>query len=163
MSDKTREALHETAIKHLEAYNSPNAWNADAIWALRDPSCEHYLEPRESLEPQFRGNINEEAHRHFMTFFGPIFDNFQLKVKWEAIDTQRRVVVHALDATMDLKAFGDGPAVNGYKAHYMWTLWLNEDAKIIKLEETIDIERIMGDISKRAARYAEWQKGQEAQ
>ncbi|QIW97352.1 hypothetical protein AMS68_002870 [Peltaster fructicola] len=163
MSEEFRDRLREAARRHLEAYNSPDAWDASAIWQTRDPACEHYLQPAESLEPQFRGNINEEAHRHFMEYFGPIFSNFRLDVNWEAVDTYNKIVVHDLNCTMDLKAFGDEPAVCGYQAHYIWTLWFNSDAKVIKVEEMIDIERIMGVVAKRAAQYAAWAKSQKSQ
>lgn len=162
MADAFREKLRQTALKHIEAYNSPDPWDAEAIWAVKEPHTTHYLHPSQSLKPEFRGRIEQKKHKQFMHFFAPVFDKFLLTVTWIAIDTTERTVVTGLDCTMDLKAFGDEPAVTGYTADYVWAVKMNESGdKIIEIHETLDVQRLTEFVAERAHSYAAWLMAQQ--
>ncbi|KAK4505120.1 hypothetical protein PRZ48_003083 [Zasmidium cellare] len=159
MPSQLYETLKATATAHVQAYSSPNHWDADAIWPLRTPDCVHYLHPAESIPPPFNEPIREEKHRHFMKFFGDCMYNCKFDILDMAIDEDKRIVVTTLQATYDFKAIGEEPEVKGWTAQYVWLTEMEETGKKIKrVEEFMDVQRLLGFAAGRAEKYQEFMK-----
>lgn len=85
-----------------------------------------------------------------------------MNIRWEIIDPVERIAAHGLDCVMSFKAFGDEPALEGYTAEYVWTIWTDESGtKITRVEEAVDLPRVIGYAAARAGRYAEYMKAKE--
>lgn len=90
----------------------------------------------------------------FMTFFGSAIQRLSFNIQDTVVDTERRTVVMRLRAKSDFKAFGDTAKEEGYTADYMWLMEMNEDSKIMRVEEFLDPQRLMGHVQPRAEQYA---------
>ncbi|KAL9097595.1 MAG: hypothetical protein Q9165_000492 [Trypethelium subeluteriae] len=161
MSDQLYETLKQTAIAHIKGYESPTPFNNEAIQQRRTPECVHYLHPVESIPAPFNAAIKIGQFTGFMHFFGGCLDRFSLPIKDLVIDVRQRTVVARLGAIFDFKAFGNEPKEEGYTSEYMVLMEMEESGtKVVRVEEFLDPQRLMGYVQLRAQRYAQNTNGQ---
>lgn len=153
MSKSLYETLKRNATSHVRAYESPEPFDNATIQQYRDPGCVHFLHPVDSIPSPFNGPIEPSQFAQFMTFFGSAIERLSFDIQDAVIDTEKRTVVMRLRATFDFKAFGDKAKEEGYTADYMWLMEMNEDNKIIRVEEYLDPQRLMGHVKPRAEQY----------
>lgn len=154
MSKTLYETLKKNAIGHIRAYESPAPFDNATIQLYRAPECVHFLHPVDSIPSPFNKAIEPSQFAQFMVFFGSAIERLSFDIKDIVVDTENRTVVTRLRATFDFKAFGDTVRDDGYTADYMWLMEMNEDGKIIRVEEFLDPQRLMGYVQPRAERYA---------
>ena len=153
MSDDFYEALKNTATAHLKAYDSPNPWNADKVQAYRTPDCIHYLHPTESLPEGFTA-IDHDHFKHAMRLFGPVMESSTFDIKEMVVDVKQRTVVARLTGIYDFKAIGHEPTEKGFTADYVVLAEMDESGKkITRIEEYLDVQRLMGHVREKAERY----------
>ncbi|KAF2236092.1 hypothetical protein EV356DRAFT_498935 [Viridothelium virens] len=156
MSDQLYETLKQTAIAHFKGYESPTPWNNEAIQQHRTPECVHYLHPVESIPAPFNEPIKIDQFSSFMHFFGACLDRFSLPIKDLVVDVRQRTVVARLGAVFDFRAFGNEAKEEGYTAEYMVLMEMEESGtKVVRIEEFIDPQRLMGYVQPKAQRYAQ--------
>lgn len=88
-----------------------------------------------------------------MHFFGSVIERLVFEIQDTVVDVETRTVVVRLRATFDFKSFGDELEEKNYMADYMWLTEMDENGKIVRVEEFLDAQRLMGYVQPRAERY----------
>lgn len=153
MASPSYEQLRETAIAHVRAYENPNPFHNPSIQQHRDPGSVHFLHPVDSIPAAFSGPITDTKFADAMHFFGSVIEHLAFEIQDTVVDVETRTVVVRLRATFDFKAFGDEPEENNYMADYMWLTEMDEKGKIVRVEEFLDAQRLMGYVQPKAERY----------
>lgn len=153
MASPSYEQLRETAIAHVRAYENPSPFHNPSIQQHRNPSSVHFLHPVDSIPAEFNGAITDQKFADAMHFFGSVIERLAFEIQDIVVDSRTRTVVVRLRATFDFKAFGDEPEEKGYMADYMWLTELDEQCKIVRVEEFLDPQRLMGYVQPKAERY----------
>lgn len=90
-----------------------------------------------------------------MNTFSPVLDACTFEVYETIVDVNNRTVAMRLRATFDFKAIGDDePAEKGYTAEYVYITEMDESGtKVVKMEEFLDPQRLLGYVLGKAERY----------
>lgn len=145
--------LRDAAIGHVKAYETPKAFDNEAIQQFRAPECVHYLHPIQSIPEPFNQPIKHQQFVHAMEFFGSAIQRLVLDIQDITVDVETRTAVVRILATFDFKAFGEEAEVKDYQAEYMWMTEMNDAGKIIRVEEFMDVPRLMGFVKSRTEKY----------
>lgn len=153
MASPSYAQLRKTAIAHVRAYEDPSPFHNPSIQQHRDPESVHYLHPVDSIPADFNGPITDTKFANAMHFFGSVIERLAFEIQDTVVDVETRIVVVRLRATFDFKAFGDEPEEKGYLADYMWLTEMDEKCRIVRVEEFLDPQRLMGYVQPKAERY----------
>ncbi|KAI9659036.1 MAG: hypothetical protein M1821_001996 [Bathelium mastoideum] len=161
MSDQLYETLKQTAIAHIQGYESPSRFNNKAIQKYRTPEYVHCLHPKESIPPPFDEPIKLEQFAGIMHFFDGCLDRFHSEVEDIVVDARERTMVARMSSVLDLKALENEPKEEGYTAEYMLLMQVEESGKkIVRVEEFLDSQRLMGCVQPKAGWYAQHVSGE---
>ena len=155
-SEEPYETLKHTAEGFIKAYGEPRAWDPNEVWQYCTADKVHYLHPKQSLPPGFNGVLHKDEFFQSLQFFGGVMDYTRIEIDEMAIDVKKRIVSLRLTDVFDVKPVGGADAVKGFAAEYMCLLEMEETGKkISRVEEYIDVGRLMGFVKPKAEQYAE--------
>lgn len=153
MSSTLYTQLRDAAIGHVKAYESPKPFENEAIQVFRAPECVHNLHPIQSIPEPFNQPIKHQQFVHAMEFFGSAIERLSLNIQDITVDVVTRTAVVRILAIFDFKAFGEVQEENNFQADYMWFTEMNDEGKIVRVEEFMDVQRLMGFVKSRTDKY----------
>ena len=161
MDDTMYETLKQTATAHIRAYEGPIPWDPNETLKHRTPECVHYLHPKESIPEAFSRPLYQEDYRNALNHFAPVIERFSSDISEMAVDVKQKMVTARITATFDFKAVRDDePSEQGYKAEYMYLMEMDATGKkVVRFEEFLDVQRLLGYVAGKAERYNESRAG----
>jgi hypothetical protein len=129
--------------------------NPEKTLKYRAPDCVHYLHPYESIPDGFNGALYQEQYVGALNAFRHVLDKCEFQIFETIVDAKARKVALRLKATFDFKAVSeDEPEEKGYSAEYVYITEMDESGrKIVKFEEFLDPQRLLGYVFPKAERY----------
>ncbi|ORY54811.1 uncharacterized protein BCR38DRAFT_453145 [Pseudomassariella vexata] len=118
------ELLH-TALAVINAYN---AWDVDAIMALRAPDCIHRVLPESLGQPA----MNNTEYRAYFESIQPLFENWTITITNTIEDQGAHKVGFHANSTGTMCA---GPYANEYALFFHMT---DDDALVLEIDEFVD-------------------------
>ena len=142
MADVLYETLKQTAIKHIEAFESPKPFDPDAIYQYRTPDCYMHFHPSNSMPAPMGGGvkITRPEHESALLSLAAIITKMKFDIKEVSVDVKKRMVTSRIEGHFDFKAVGDMPEVKDWMIAYVWITVHDESGeKIVRMEETLDV------------------------
>lgn len=157
MADDLYETLKQTAIKHIQAFESPNPFDAHEVYKYRAPGAFMYFHPYNSVPAPFgdRRKITWPDHEPALTSLGAVMDRMKFDIKEVSVDVKKRMVTARIEGHFDFKAVGDMPEVKDWVIGYVWITEHDDSGeKIVRLEETMDVVQVT-PMLQRAGKHVE--------
>lgn len=160
-ADNVYDILKQTALGHFHAHESPNPFDPVEIDKYRSEGAFQRYHPQDSIPEASRGPQYKEDHDKTLKLLSGPIAQLTFDLHDMSVDSQNYQVAMRFNATYDFKAFGDEPAENGYTVDYMWIMEMESTGdKILRVEEFLDVQRVVGHIMVKAEKYAASQTGQ---
>lgn len=151
MSDQLYQKLKDTATNHIKAFEDPDPFDPDQIYAFRDPACIMRFHASNSMPEPFGNDlhISRKEHEPALRMLGALMSRLRADIKLMVVDVQQRIVSTWLQLIFDFKATGGEPEEKNYMIEYVWITHHNETGdKIVWMEEFLDVPRALHMIGK---------------
>lgn len=153
--DQLYETLKRSATNHIKAFESPNPFDADAIYACRTTDSFMIFHPSNSVPAPWGSGakITPEMHHPGAKAIGAAMNGVKAEVENLIIDVKKRTVVAQVKMFYDIKGFGDEAEDKGYMCEYVWITQHDDSGeKIVRMDEFIDPIRA-GYMLEKVGRY----------
>lgn len=126
MSAELYQTLKETATNHIRAFESPDPFDPEQIYAYRDPKCIMRFHASNSMPEPFGNDlhISRKEHEPALRMLGELMSRMKADIKLIVVDTEQRVVSTWLQMVFDFKATAGQPEEKDYMIEYVSCYYL---------------------------------------
>ena len=157
MGDDLYETLKATAIGHIRAFEDPNPFDTDEVYAFRSDDFHMIFHPTNSLPPPFNDGavITRQEHEPALRALNGVITAVKFHIKQITVDVKERVVTVRHEGHYDYRAIADMKEEKDWMVEYVWMTKHDESGKkIVSMHEVIDVVQVL-PMLQRAGKYME--------